>query len=113
MKKYNLTLLKEQCGNDVKFFNEMLDIFNKSTSEGLEQLEAALKKKDMQAVGHYAHKIVSPCRHIDAGNLIILLKEIETKAETNELSQQRAEELITQVKKETEVLLSDLKSEYM
>ncbi|MBA3663277.1 MAG: Hpt domain-containing protein [Bacteroidetes bacterium] len=113
MKKYNLDLLKEQCGDDQNFFNEMLDIFIKSSLEGIASMEAALSNKDMKMLGHYAHKIVSPCRHIDADTLVPLLQEMETKAESKELGSERAAYLIQQIKQEADELIKDLKTEYV
>lgn len=113
MKKYNLELLKEQCGDDKNFFNEMIDIFIKSSLEGIASMEQAFEKKDMKMLGHYAHKIVSPCRHIDAENLIPLLKEMEDSAEKNELKPERAQFLIGEIKRETDALVKELKTEYV
>ncbi|MCE3229285.1 MAG: hypothetical protein K0S32_3836 [Bacteroidetes bacterium] len=113
MKRYNLDLLKEQCGDDKGFFNEMLDIFVRSTMEGITEMEVALKKNDIKMLGHYAHKIVSPCRHIEAKNLITLLKEMETSADKNELTSERASFLIEKVKTEASDLIGDLKGEYV
>ncbi|MCE3259922.1 MAG: hypothetical protein K0S12_1563 [Bacteroidetes bacterium] len=113
MKKYNLDLLKEQCGEDKNFFNEMIDIFIRSSLEGIESMEESLKKKDMKMLGHYAHKIVSPCRHIEAKNLINLLKEMESSADKNELTPERAAFLIERIKIEADDLIADLKGEYV
>jgi HPt (histidine-containing phosphotransfer) domain-containing protein len=113
MKKYNLELLKEQCGDDKDFFNEMIDIFIKSSLEGITSMEEAYQKKDMKMLGHYAHKIISPCRHIDAESLIPLLKEMETSAEKNTLEPERANYLIQEIKKETNALVEELKTEYV
>lgn len=112
MKKYNLDLLKEQCGEDKKFFNEMLDIFIRSSLEGISEMEAAFNRRDLKMMGHYAHKIVSPCRHIDAKNMITLLKEMETSADKNELSVERASFLLENIKKEANDLVAELKGEY-
>lgn len=111
MKKYNLELLKEQCGDDKNFYNEMLDIFIRSTQEGIAGIEDAYAKKDMKMLGHYAHKIISPCRHIEAETLIPLLKEMEDKAEQQELSPERAGLLLEQIKKEANQLMEEIKSE--
>ena len=113
MKKYNLDLLKEQCGDDKNFFNEMLDIFIKSSLEGITSMEEALAREDMKMLGHYAHKIISPCRHIEADNIIPLLKEMEDKAESKELVKERAAYLIQKIKEEINVLVEQLKSEYV
>lgn len=112
MKKYNLDLLKEQCGEDKNFYNEMLDIFIRSTLEGIASMEQAQAKKDMKMLGHYAHKIVSPCRHIEAENLIPLLKEMESKAEKKELGPERAALLIEKIKQEANDLIEEIKTEF-
>ncbi|MGZ4097513.1 MAG: Hpt domain-containing protein [Bacteroidia bacterium] len=112
MKKYNLDLLKEQCGDDKNFFNEMIDIFIRSSLEGIAGMEESLAKNDMKMLGHYAHKIISPCRHIEADDLIPLLKEIEDKAELKVLEKERASYLIKKIKEETNVLVDQLKTEY-
>jgi HPt (histidine-containing phosphotransfer) domain-containing protein len=113
MKKYNLDLLKEQCGDDKDFFNEMIDIFIKSSLEGIASMEEAFLRNDMKMLGHYAHKIVSPCRHIEASELIPLLKEMETQAEKDQLDPARAGTLIKEIKKEADALIRELKSEYV
>src|SRR4051812_34529296 len=108
MKKYNLSALKEQCGTDKLFFNELLDIFKRSSLEGIAGLEEAYAKKDLETFGHYAHKIISPCKHIEAEQLCILLKEIETKAEDNELTMERAGILLKDVKAKILELIEEM-----
>lgn len=112
MKKYDLDLLKEQCGHDKTFFNEMIDVFIKSTLEGIDKLQDAMTRNDQEQMGHYAHKIVSPCRHIEAQAMISLLKEIESKADEKALTPERAEFLVNEVKREAGELIESLKKEY-
>lgn len=111
MSQYNLSLLKEQCGDDTTFYNEMLDIFVHSSLEGLSNMEEALTLNDYKTLGHYAHKIVSPCRHIEAEHVVNLLREIELKAEKNELTAERAKELVSEVKSELILLTEEIKKE--
>jgi HPt (histidine-containing phosphotransfer) domain-containing protein len=113
MSKYNLDLLKEQCGYDKTFFNEMVDIFIKSLLEGVEKLEEAGRMDDRRQLTHYAHKILSPCKHIDAENLIPLLREIEDNAETPDLNNERASYLVQNIRKNADELVKCLKTEYM
>lgn len=112
MKKYNLDLLKEQCGEDKNFFNEMIDIFIRSTNEGIASMEEMLAKNDMKMLGHFAHKIVSPCRHIEAETLIPMLKEMEADADSGALTKERAEVLVKQIKEEASGLMEEIKTEY-
>jgi HPt (histidine-containing phosphotransfer) domain-containing protein len=113
MKNYNLEPLKEQCGADKAFFNEMIDIFIKSSLEGIEKMEEAHVKNNLKEMGHYAHKIIAPCRHIEADNLIPMLKEIETRSDTKELEPELARFLINKIKLEAEELVKNLKTEYI
>jgi hypothetical protein len=64
-------------------------------------------------MGHYAHKIIAPCRHIEAENLVPMLKEIETKAENKELEPELARFLIDKIKHEADELVKNLKTEYI
>ncbi len=112
MKSYNLTLLKEQCGNDKLFFNDMLDIFIRTSLEGLLKMEEANLKNDFKALGDCAHKILSPFMHIHAAALIILLKEIEASADSKTLTSERAGFLVQKIKLQAEELINDLRLEY-
>lgn len=113
IKKYNLGHLKEQCGADTAFFNEMIDLFIKSSLEGIEKMKEAQAKNNFIEMGHYAHKIIAPCRHIEADNLIPMLKEIETKSGCKELEPELARFLINKLKIEADELVKNLKGEYI
>jgi HPt (histidine-containing phosphotransfer) domain-containing protein len=113
MSQYNLSLLKEQCGNDTVFYNEMLDIFVRSSLEGVVNMEEALIRNDYKTIGHYAHKIISPCRHIEADSLVDLLRDIESRAEKNELEPEAAKVLVSRVREEVNELAEQIKNEYV
>lgn len=112
MVKYNIAGLKEQCGDDVAFFNEMLDVFARSTREGIVLMEKALMEDDMLQVQHFAHKIISPFRHIEADDIVTRLKDVEHKATIGE-NKQQFQLLIDELKVETEALIEALKKEYL
>ncbi|MDP2387740.1 MAG: Hpt domain-containing protein [Bacteroidota bacterium] len=113
MKKYKIDALKEQCGYDPAFFNEMLDTFIVSTEKGVEGMEEALLKHDNSALAYYAHKIVSPCRHIEADNLVLLLKELENKSASEKMLPEEMNELVKKIRSESEELKEELKKEYL
>lgn len=113
MKKYKIEALKEQCGNDAMFFNEMLDTFIVSTEKGVEGMEKALLEHDSRSLGYFAHKIVSPCRHIEADNLVLLLKEVENKSASGKIVPEEMKELIKRIRSESEELKQELKKEYL
>jgi HPt (histidine-containing phosphotransfer) domain-containing protein len=110
---FNLDLLKTQCGHDKAFFNEMLDIFIQSTLDGADKIEEGLAKSNFGQMAHYAHKIISPCRQIEAIHLIPLLKEIEDMGEGMKANLQRSQEIVGQIKVETAALVFALKNEYL
>lgn len=65
------------ANNDEGFVIEMLHMFIKTSKEGLDQVKEGLENKDWEKVAEFAHKIKSPCKHLDASNTADLLKEIE------------------------------------
>ncbi len=83
------------AGNDEKFVFEMLHMFIKTSKEGLKEVSSALEAKDWDSLAENAHKIKSPCKHLDAVELADLLKEIETIARNND----QKEELYEMVQK--------------
>jgi CheY-like chemotaxis protein/HPt (histidine-containing phosphotransfer) domain-containing protein len=79
----NLDELHRFSGNDLDFVKEMLVRFIESFETGWIEIEQALLVNEMGNIRNIAHKIASPCRHIGAGKLLVLIKKIETQAETN------------------------------
>jgi HPt (histidine-containing phosphotransfer) domain-containing protein len=104
---YDLSPLKQASGGDFKFFREMVDLFLKDTSEGLELLSDCLKNKDWEKAADMAHKISSPCRHLKAERLYGLLKEAEQKLRAPGKPLPVAD-LISQAKKEFDLIKMDI-----
>lgn len=73
----NLNDLKSLSGDDVAFYQDMLATFLEGTKKGLQQLEEFVKKEDWYMMGEIAHKISSPCNHIGAEKLYLLVKKLE------------------------------------
>jgi HPt (histidine-containing phosphotransfer) domain-containing protein len=111
MKTYDLNLLKEQCGADRSFYNEMIRIFISSTKDGIQEIEKALENKDMTAISHQAHKIISPCRHINANNMVRMLASVENIARGKEGKTEDLPELTEKIKKEFNTISLDLNKE--
>ncbi len=61
------------------FFREMVGLFLKNTSEGLDLLSGYIGEEQWEEAADMAHKISSPCRHLKAERLYGLLKEIEQR----------------------------------
>ncbi|MBN2486791.1 MAG: response regulator [Bacteroidales bacterium] len=68
------------AGNDENFVHEMLDMFVRTSKEGVSAIEASLADGNINEVAELAHKIKTPCKHLGAGELAGLFKEIELKA---------------------------------
>jgi HPt (histidine-containing phosphotransfer) domain-containing protein len=68
--------------NDKGFVKDMIQLFIKSTSEGLAAIRRGIKNDSWEYVAHQAHKISAPCKHIKADRLYLLLKNIEEKVKT-------------------------------
>ena len=73
-KLYNL------AGNDKKFVKEMLDMFVRTTQQGVSDMCLKSTEKDWEGVAELAHKIVAPCKHVGADELVVFLKRIEELA---------------------------------
>jgi HPt (histidine-containing phosphotransfer) domain-containing protein len=111
MKTFDLNLLKEQCGEDKSFYNDMIKIFISSTKEGIDEMDKALKKGDMPTVSHQAHKIISPCRHINANNMVKMLAQVENIAKGKEQKSDDLPGLVSKIKTEFNELSVDLNKE--
>ncbi len=79
-KKYNLEELRALSNGDGNFVREMVQVFITTTQSGIAGMEAALIKEDAEALADAAHKIVPPCRHLQANTLLKKLKTIELSA---------------------------------
>lgn len=66
---------------DPVFFNEMVNIFIRSSENGLASLQENLKKTDWAAIAEAAHKLAAPAKHMHAASLYTLLKKLENDAE--------------------------------
>jgi signal transduction histidine kinase/CheY-like chemotaxis protein len=104
------------ANNDEGFVIEMLHMFIKTSREGMIQVNEGLKNKDWEKVAEFAHKIKSPCKHLDASNTADLLKEIEQIArregEKDDLSEKikQVENQIAGLIQSVEIYLSSVKA---
>lgn len=69
--------LKKLSGDDVDFYNDMLETFIETTSSGIKDMKVAIEENDWDMLAECAHKISSPCKHLGANQLYSILKEIE------------------------------------
>ena len=87
---YDLSALRESSAGNKEFFREMLALFIENTGTGLKELRWHLKNKEWDAASELAHRISGPCRHLRAGKLHTLLKEIEENARSKHDSKEAA-----------------------
>jgi signal transduction histidine kinase/DNA-binding response OmpR family regulator len=72
--------------NDKAFVEDMLQMFVVNTKKDLINIKSAFTKKNWKELAELAHKIKAPCKHLDAKELSVLLKQLELTARegTNE-----------------------------
>jgi len=75
--KINLDNLYHISGGDEQFVKQMLISFIDTTKNGLTDMQKAVRSGKWESVADLAHKMLPPCRHINASDLSNLLKKIE------------------------------------
>ena len=76
----DLSNLIRMAGEDMGFVEEMIIQFEKTTLEGLEEMEAAVDQGRSGTVRDLAHKLIPPARHLGLSLLLEQLRQIEMKA---------------------------------
>jgi CheY-like chemotaxis protein len=92
------------ANNDEGFVIEMLNMFIKTSRDGIIEVKRGFEREDWQKVAEYAHKIKSPCKHLDALETANMLKEIEMIAR-NEKDKEKLRDMISHVEKEINYLI--------
>jgi signal transduction histidine kinase/DNA-binding response OmpR family regulator/CHASE3 domain sensor protein len=99
------------ANNDENFVVEMLEMFIKTSNEGLENIDKALIENNLLAVAENAHKIKSPCKHLGATETANLLKEIELKSRNNATIQEIST-MVDKAREDIHLLIADVE-EYL
>lgn len=107
---FSLDELNELSNGDQTFVKEMINVFVRTTSEGMHGIEEAFAKKDYNAIADHAHKISPPCRHMGAEELFTILKTIEDRIRRND-EVNKINALITKARAEVDELVKALKNE--
>jgi signal transduction histidine kinase/CheY-like chemotaxis protein len=76
----DLSSLIRMAGDDMDFVEEMIVQFEKTTLNGLDEMETAVDEGRFGTVRDLAHKLTPPGRHLGLSQLLELLGQIETKA---------------------------------
>jgi CheY-like chemotaxis protein/HPt (histidine-containing phosphotransfer) domain-containing protein len=87
----NLEKLYKLANNDNNFVREMLEMFMRTTQQGVTEMHSKSLEKDWAGVAELAHKIISPCKHVGADKLISILKKIEELARDGQDEEQLTE----------------------
>jgi len=106
----DLSNLIRMAGEDMGFVEEMIIQFEKTTLEGLEEMEAAVEEGRFGAVRDLAHKLIPPGRHLGLSMLHEQLKEIELKAPRGNKILLR--ELVSQARKSSTLAGKSLHSQF-
>ncbi|MEN8203960.1 MAG: ATP-binding protein [Bacteroidota bacterium] len=93
----DLSNLIRMAGEDMGFVEEMIIQFEKTSLEGLEEMDTAVEEGRFGTVRDLAHKLIPPGRHLGLSTLLEQLREIEIKAPRGNKSLLR--ELINQARK--------------
>ncbi|HEY4789366.1 MAG TPA: ATP-binding protein [Bacteroidales bacterium] len=96
----NFNELYRLIGNDKKFIREMLLKFIETTTNGLQSMKENLQAGNVLQIKELAHKLSSPCRHLNALKLLNFLKEIENI--TDEYSASQIQTLFEETENEFE-----------
>ena len=89
---FNLNELERMASGDKAFFNEMLQIFIRSSEEAITKLQTHLSLKDWKSIAEVAHKLAAPAKHMQAMALYDKLKTLENQIES--LSETEIESLV-------------------
>ncbi len=95
---------------DEKFVHEMLLVFIATTQKGMDSLINHCKRKNWPAVADAAHQMIPSCRHIEANELMHILKEIEIQIREH-ISYKEVPLLVSKAAKSSKLLLEEVSQE--
>jgi CheY-like chemotaxis protein/HPt (histidine-containing phosphotransfer) domain-containing protein len=79
---FSLEGLLEVGNGDPAFVREMVDLFVKTTEEGMRELKRAVADQDWIRIRDISHRLAPPCLHMKADKLYELLKTVEESTES-------------------------------
>ncbi len=100
---YNLSELKKASGGNMSFFADMIELFMKTSTEGLEKMKQAFKQENVEEMSALAHKMAPACKQLEATGLYFLLKKME-----NETQEQRKDEHVAVILGEVEQQINSI-----
>jgi HPt (histidine-containing phosphotransfer) domain-containing protein len=88
-----LTHLKNLCGGEPTFLNELIDLFKNDSFSLIKHLETAIQTKNRVNEIYYSHRLKGLCANIGAKEL----KKTFEKIELNGIEYDRREQLISSI----------------
>lgn len=107
---YNLENLRNLSAGDDGFFTEMVETFMVSTAKSKEELNQLKKQFDFDAIAEIAHKMASPCAHLEANKMHETLRSIEEMARAKS-NKEKIEEEISFLSKHIDEMLKSMQEE--
>jgi len=95
---FSLSELERIASGDKAFFDEMLQIFIRSSEDAMTKFKLNLSNKDWTSIAEAAHKLAAPAKHMLADSLYNNLKRLENEIET--LSETEIEALANNIDNE-------------
>lgn len=92
--------------HDLEFLQEMVAMLPEQTVDGVDRLEAALQRRDIDAMREAAHRFKGSVAILSTGRLYQMLRQIETAADADRL--QAAGALLPQIPPAIEALAREL-----
>ncbi len=102
--------LKQTCGDDIDFYQEMLSTLDKSIVNAQINLKSALERTDYKSMAELAHRVCAPVKHIRANRLYALFKQVEVICRSGD-DLEDLTGLMEEINKEAVVVCNEIKNE--
>lgn len=103
--------LSDLSNGDAHFFLDMLETFVQTITKGLASIQKSIDQSDIDMVAEHAHRIASPCKHLNANALYACLKKIENGIRNDEITMKEVTELYAEVKELAQQVLTKVNAE--
>jgi signal transduction histidine kinase/CheY-like chemotaxis protein/HPt (histidine-containing phosphotransfer) domain-containing protein len=103
---FSLEELLEVGQGDPEFVREMVDLFIRTTADGMSDMRVAVAEGNWTQVRDIAHRLAPPCLHMKAGDLYNSLKQVEEAAPSKDVSLIR--KIVAEASRQAETVLNQL-----
>ncbi|MBI1184417.1 response regulator [bacterium] len=105
---FNLNDLNHMSQTNPGIVSEMLNLFIETSEKGLTDLRHHLENKNYAAIANTAHRMISPCRHLEMLSLIQLLEELEENCKNGQ-SKEAVATIVQQLAEQLEIVSGELR----